>query len=93
MVDRIRLLTSIFAIDVSAYVVMSNHNHLVVYVDESEALMWGDKEVCQRWLQLYHNHPLVERLQARQCSCKAETDTAQKITTKVHFLDAASIAR
>jgi REP element-mobilizing transposase RayT len=82
MVDRIRFLTSIFAIDVAAYAVMSNHYHLVVYVAESEALTWSDEEVCQRWLPLYHSHPLVKRLQAGQCSCQADIDTAQKIITK-----------
>jgi hypothetical protein len=62
MVDRIRFLTSVFAIDVAAYAVMSNHYHLVVYIDENEAMAWSDKEVCHRWQQLYHSHPLVERL-------------------------------
>jgi hypothetical protein len=63
MVDRIRFLTAVFAIDVAAYAVMSNHYHLVVYIDESETLAWSEEEVCQRWQQLYHGHPLVERLQ------------------------------
>ncbi len=82
MVDRIRFLTSVFAIDVAAYAVMSNHYHLVVYVDEDEAKTWRDEEVCQRWQQLYHSHPLVERLQAGQCSCQAEMDKAQGIINK-----------
>jgi hypothetical protein len=42
MVDRIRFLTSVIAIDVAAYAVMSNHYHLVVYVDESEAMALSD---------------------------------------------------
>jgi REP element-mobilizing transposase RayT len=82
MVDRIRFLTSLFAIDVAAYAVMSNHYHLVVYVDEDEAKIWSDEEVCQRWQRLYHSHPLVERLQKRQCSCQAEIDKAQEIINK-----------
>jgi len=79
MVDRIRFLTSVFAIDVAAYAVMSNHYHLVVYVDESEANAWSEEEVCQRWLQLYRSHPLVERLQKGESSCQAEIDKAQGI--------------
>ncbi len=82
MVDRIRLLSSIFAIDVAAYAVMSNHYHLVVYVDEAQASAWSDDEVCARWQRLYHNHPLVERLQAGLCSCQAETEAAQDIISK-----------
>ena len=79
MVDRIRFLTSVFAIDVAAYAVMSNHYHLVVYIDEDEAMAWSDEEVCERWQQLYHSHPLVERFQKGQSSCQAEQDKAHDI--------------
>ncbi|MCP4320756.1 MAG: transposase, partial [Alteromonadales bacterium] len=79
MVDRIRFLNAIVAINFAAYAVMSNHYYLVVYVDESEALAWSEEEVCQRWQQLYHNHPLVERLQKGQSSCQAEKDKAHEI--------------
>jgi REP element-mobilizing transposase RayT len=82
MVDRIRFLSSVFSINVAAYAVMSNHYHLVIYVDESEANAWSDEEVCQRWQQLYHSQPLVERLQAGSCSCQAEIDAAQAIVDK-----------
>jgi hypothetical protein len=61
---------------------MSNHYHLVVYVDESEAMAWSDKEVYERWQKLYHNHPLVERLQKGQSSCQAEIDKANEIINK-----------
>jgi hypothetical protein len=50
-----------------------------VYIDESEAVAWSDDEVCQRWQQLYHSHPLVERLQKSESSCQAEIDKAQEI--------------
>ena len=79
MVGRIRFLTAVFSIDVAAYAVMSNHYHLVVYIDESEALAWSEEEVCRRWQQLYHTHPLVERLQKGQSSCQAEKDKAHDI--------------
>jgi hypothetical protein len=82
MVDRIRFLSSVFSIDVAAYAVMSNHYHLVIYVDENESKKWSNDEVCQRWGQLYHSQPLVERLQAGNCSCQAEIDAAQAIVDK-----------
>ena len=79
MVDRIRFLTSVFAIDVAAYAVMSNHYHLVVYVNEPEAQAWTDEDVCQRWLQLYGNHPLVERWQSGATTSAAENEAALAI--------------
>jgi len=82
MVDRIRFLSSVFSIDVAAYAVMSNHYHLVIYVDENEAKTWSNDEVCKRWQQLYHSQPLVERLQAGGCSCQVEIEAAQAIVDK-----------
>jgi len=79
MVDRIRFLTSVFAIDVAAYAVMSNHYHLIVYIDVDEAKEWDNDEVCKRWQQLYQSHPLVERMQKGMCSCQAEADKAKEI--------------
>ena len=36
MIDRIRALSDIFAINVCAYSIMSNHYHLVLHVNEAE---------------------------------------------------------
>jgi REP element-mobilizing transposase RayT len=38
--QRIRLLSSVFAIDICAYAVMSNHLHLVVQLKPQEAENW-----------------------------------------------------
>lgn len=61
LVARIKFLSRVFAIEIAAYAVMSNHYHLVVKVNRSEALDWSDDEVIARWYQLYNGHPLVER--------------------------------
>jgi REP element-mobilizing transposase RayT len=60
VVERLGALTRIFAIDICAYAVMSNHYHLVVHVDRSAARHWSDEEVAARWATLFSIPPLVE---------------------------------
>jgi REP element-mobilizing transposase RayT len=58
--DRLARLESIFAIDVAAYAVMSNHCHLVVRLQSVDLISWSDEEVVRRWKQLFSLPPLVE---------------------------------
>ncbi len=51
--ERIRYLASIFAIDVCAYAVMSNHLHVVLHADKDRALAWSDEEIIKRHTTLY----------------------------------------
>ena len=60
VLDKIHLLSSIFAIDIAAYAIMSNHYHLVLRVDREQALTWSHDEVIERWYRLYHGNPLVD---------------------------------
>ena len=57
--QRILQLASVFAIDVAAYAVMSNHYHLVVRVDCDVAKSWSDNEVLERWTKLFTGPSLV----------------------------------
>jgi REP element-mobilizing transposase RayT len=50
--DRLLELAEVFAVGVYAYAVMSNHLHVVVYVDPSATLAWSPDEVAQRWVRL-----------------------------------------
>ena len=59
LVDRLTLLGEVFAIDIAAYAVMSNHYHLVLHVDQDRSRSWGRDEVIRRWLCLYKGDPLV----------------------------------
>ena len=47
--SRIRLLSSLFGVDICAYAVMSNHIHLVVKLDPSQIDALTHHEVAQRW--------------------------------------------
>ncbi|MYA37620.1 MAG: transposase [Gammaproteobacteria bacterium] len=59
LVDRLTLLGEVFAIDIAAYAVMSNHYHVVLHVDQAHSRSWSRDEVIHRWLSLYKGNPLV----------------------------------
>ncbi|MCP4874247.1 MAG: transposase [Gammaproteobacteria bacterium] len=60
VVDRIRLLSSLFAIDVCAYAVMSNHYHLVLKVCPQQLDGLGDEEIMDRWCALFRGPLLIQ---------------------------------
>ncbi len=64
ILDRIKLLSSAFAIDVCVYAIMSNHFHLVLHVDTERASLWSDDQVIEKWLMLYKGPPLIRKYKA-----------------------------
>jgi REP element-mobilizing transposase RayT len=61
LVDRFKFLSEIFAVNIAAYAVMSNHYHLVLHVDFARAEAWPNEEVVGRWLRLYRGPELAQR--------------------------------
>lgn len=57
--QRMLELASIFSVDICAYAIMSNHYHVVLYVDLEQARSWDDTEVAIRWRRLFSGHSLV----------------------------------
>jgi REP element-mobilizing transposase RayT len=53
LVDRMKQLATIFSVHICAYAVMSNHYHLVLYVDLPMALNWSSEEILARWTMLF----------------------------------------
>ena len=53
MVERLRFLSSVFAIDVCAYAVLANHFHVVLRVDRERAQSWLEAEVIERYGRLF----------------------------------------
>ena len=47
--SRILELATVFANDICAYAVMSNHLHVVIKVDADKAKHWSDKDVLMQW--------------------------------------------
>ncbi|GAA6184061.1 transposase [Aliiglaciecola sp. NS0011-25] len=63
--DRLLFLTTVFAIEVCAYAVMSNHTHVVLHVNADKAKHWTDKEIAQRWHKLHKGTLLSQRLTSK----------------------------
>jgi hypothetical protein len=56
LVERLRHLAAIFAIEVCAYAVMENHYHTVLRTRPDIVALWSDQEVANRWLTLFPRH-------------------------------------
>lgn len=61
--DKLFELIEIFAIDVAAYAVMSNHYHLVLRIDSDLAKSWSMDEVFKQYANLHACTSVVERYQ------------------------------
>lgn len=70
--ERVRLLASVFAIEIAAYAVMSNHYHLVLKLCPEDVTQWCDDEVLARWCCLYKGPSLVQRYRRGDSLCAAE---------------------
>jgi hypothetical protein len=59
---RLLFLSSVFAIDLCAYAVMSNHVNVVLHVDVKQTQTWSDVDVVQRWHRLHKGTLLTQML-------------------------------
>jgi REP element-mobilizing transposase RayT len=73
--DRLLYLSSVFALDVCAYAVMSNHVHVVLYVDVEKALRWSDKQVLSLWHTLYKGTLLTQKFLREEALSQGELIT------------------
>jgi len=59
--DKLLELAGIFALDICAYAIMSNHYHVVFYVDRDKAESWSQEEVIDQWHQLFSGTMFSQR--------------------------------
>ncbi|WP_125564030.1 transposase [Pseudoalteromonas rubra] len=59
--EKLLLLARIFCIDICAYAVMSNHTHIVMYVDDTKANRLSDKAIAIRWHKLFKGNWLTHK--------------------------------
>lgn len=77
--DRIRILSSLFAIDVCAYAVMSNHHHLVIKICPNQAQYWADTDVAHRWTSLFKGPLLLRKWMSGEPLSTSEAETVSSI--------------
>ncbi|GIU32669.1 transposase [Shewanella hafniensis] len=61
IVDKIKVLSAIFCIDICAYAVMSNHYHLVLKIDVDKAKSLTQKDIISRWCQITKGHAVATK--------------------------------
>ncbi len=79
IVDRIRLLSSLFAIDVCAYAVMNNHYHLVLKLCPEQLDGLNTDQIIERWCALFKGPLLVQRYRSGETLSPAEKATVSNI--------------
>jgi REP element-mobilizing transposase RayT len=80
--DRLLEVADVFAIDISAYAIMSNHYHVVLHIDSDVAQAWTYKEVAERWHRLFSGSLLSQRFVRGEALTKAELKTVAKLITE-----------
>ncbi len=72
--DRLLAFADIFAIDIAAYAIMSNHYHLVLHIDRVTATNWSAAEVIEQWQRLFKGSVLSQRYSQQETLSRAEQD-------------------
>ena len=60
IVDRLRHLAAVFAIEVCAYAILANHYHTILRLRPDIIAAWSDWEVATRWLTLFPRHRTLD---------------------------------
>jgi len=72
IVDRIKLLCSVFAVDLCAYAIMSNHYHIVVRINAVQVDSWTNEEIASRWMQIFSGPLLMHHYLANTDLTRSE---------------------
>jgi len=79
IVERVRFLTDVFPIEVCAYSIMSNHYHLVLYVNQDELASCSNQQICERWSKIYSLPAIVDHWQKGELSSDSQKAVALSV--------------
>ena len=80
LIDRIKQVTSVFAIDVCSYAIMSNHFHIVLKVNATDN--WNATQVLMTWCSLYSLPVLCDRYLKGEINTEAELRRVKEYVTE-----------
>ena len=84
IVDKIKVLSAIFCIDICAYAVMSNHYHLVLKIDVDKAKSLTQKDIISRWCQITKGHAIATKYMNGDALIDAERMLLDGLITEWH---------
>jgi len=79
VVERLTELSQVFAIEVCAYAIMSNHYHIVLRVDQDKATTLSEEQVISRWKRLFTLPVIVEKYQKGLVTSDVVKEKAKEI--------------
>ena len=82
MLDRLAKIEGVFCIDICAYAIMSNHYHLVLYINKKEIDSLSDQEVIVRWRKIYKGPDIIQRFIAGEELTKEHHELIAEIVAK-----------
>ncbi|MGL6260865.1 transposase [Vibrio sp. WXL210] len=86
--QRLLALADVFAIDICAYAVMSNHTHVVLHINRDQALSWDTRKVLERWHKLHKGTLLTSRFldneSLDEASLRAVMETVEVYRNRLH---------
>lgn len=77
-IERLALLVDVFAIDLCAYAIMSNHYHLVLRLAPENVAAWREEDVIDRWSRVFKVPPLLQRFRNGETLIRDEHICAQR---------------
>ncbi len=72
--ERLAELVEVFAIDLCAYALMSNHYHLVVHLRPAAPQTWSAEDVVRRWTRLFTGPDIAARFLREEALDAAERE-------------------
>ena len=76
--DEMLRLAGVFALEICAYAVLSNHYHIVLHINLAKSREWSHDEVIERWHQLFKGSVQSQQYIAGETLPKAQKDLLKK---------------